>query len=263
MRSMVYIKKNNTSNLSKPVWSGKRYCISLAMILLAGYTLAQYKPSTGNDAVFNFTVTSKSGKPRQDELIILKSKKTRKTYKGNTGTDGKCSVTIPPSDAYTIYYKLFADTVKYKEIEVPGEDHRVTYTLTLKYDPPKVYTLKNVFFETGLSALRKDSYPALNELVDALKSKTSLCIEIAGHTDNVGTPESNQKLSTDRRVGTPTGSSPPTGPTPCGITCSNTALSLSGLLPKAMVKPSLWLQMKLRKAVSKTGEPKSGSFQNN
>jgi len=195
---MVYIKKNNTSNLSKPVWSGKRYCISLAMILLAGYTLAQYKPSTGNDAVFNFTVTSKSGKPRQDELIILKSKKTRKTYKGNTGTDGKCSVTIPPSDAYTIYYKLFADTVKYKEIEVPGEDHRVTYTLTLKYDPPKVYTLKNVFFETGLSALRKDSYPALNELVDALKSKTSLCIEIAGHTDNVGTPESNQKLSTDR-----------------------------------------------------------------
>ena len=198
MRSMVYIKKNNTSNLSKPVWSGKRYCISLAMILLAGYTLAQYKPSTGNDAVFNFTVTSKSGKPRQDELIILKSKKTRKTYKGNTGTDGKCSVTIPPSDAYTIYYKLFADTVKYKEIEVPGEDHRVTYTLTLKYDPPKVYTLKNVFFETGLSALRKDSYPALNELVDALKSKTSLCIEIAGHTDNVGTPESNQKLSTDR-----------------------------------------------------------------
>ena len=198
MRSMVYIKKNNTSNLSKPVWSGKRYCISLAMILLAGYTLAQYKPSTGNDAVFNFTVTSKSGKPRQDELIILKSKKTRKTYKGNTGTDGKCSVTIPPSDAYTIYYKLFADTVKYKEIEVPGEDHRVTYTLTLKYDPPKVYTLKNVFFETGLSALRKDSYPALNELVDALKSKTSLCIEIAGHTDNVGTPESNKKLSEDR-----------------------------------------------------------------
>ena len=197
MRSMVYIKKNNTSNLSKPVWSGKRYCISLAMILLAGYTLAQYKPSTGNDAVFNFTVTSKSGKPRQDELIILKSK-NRKTYKGNTGTDGKCSVTIPPSDAYTIYYKLFADTVKYKEIEVPGEDHRVTYTLTLKYDPPKVYTLKNVFFETGLSALRKDSYPALNELVDALKSKTSLCIEIAGHTDNIGTPESNQKLSTDR-----------------------------------------------------------------
>ena len=198
MRSMVYIKKNNTSNLSKPVWSGKRYCISLAMILLAGYTLAQDKPSTGNDAVFNFTVTSKSGKPRQDELIILKSKKTRKTYKGNTGTDGKCSVTIPPSDVYTIYYKLFADTVKYKEIEVPGEDHRVTYTLTLKYDPPKVYTLKNVFFETGLSALSKDSYPALNELVDALKSKTSLCIEIAGHTDNVGTPESNQKLSTDR-----------------------------------------------------------------
>jgi len=171
--------------------------ISLVFILLAGFCNAQDKPGA-NDAVFNFTVTSKSGKPRQGELIMLKSLKTRKIYQGNTGTDGKCSVTIPPSDNYTIYYKLFSDTVKYNQIEVPGEDHRVTYSLTLKYDPPKTFTLKNVFFETGFSTLRKESFPALNELVDALKSKPALIVEIAGHTDNVGTSESNLKLSADR-----------------------------------------------------------------
>jgi len=170
----------------------------LALLLHAGISNAQEKPATGNDAVFNFTVTSKSGTPRKGELIILKSRKTGKIYQGNTGIDGKCSVSIPPSDNYTIYYKLFADTVKYKQIEVPGDDHRVIYTLTLKFDPPKSYTLKNVFFETGRSSLKTESYPALNELVDALKSKTGLVIEIAGHTDNVGTPESNQKLSVDR-----------------------------------------------------------------
>jgi outer membrane protein OmpA-like peptidoglycan-associated protein len=175
-------------------------CRRLLLAFLPIYSMAQDKPATGNEAVFNFTVTGKSGKPRQEELILLKSKKTKKIYKGSTGADGKCSVAIPPSDAYTIYYKLFADTVKYKEIEVPGEDHRVTYTLTLKYDPPRVYTLKNVFFETGLSALRKESFPALNELVDAMNSKTNLCIEIAGHTDNVGTPESNLKLSEARAI---------------------------------------------------------------
>jgi outer membrane protein OmpA-like peptidoglycan-associated protein len=177
----------------------KKYiCLSLSLILFAGFTNAQEKTPSGNDAVFNFTVTSKAGKPRQGEVIILKSHKTRKIYQGSTGIDGKCIVTIPSSDSYGVFYKLYGDTVKNRDIDIPGGDHRVTYSFTLKYDPPKVYTLKNVFFETGLSSLRKESYPALNELVDALKSKTTLCIEIAGHTDNVGTPESNQKLSTDR-----------------------------------------------------------------
>ncbi|MEI8006165.1 MAG: OmpA family protein [Bacteroidota bacterium] len=176
----------------------KLFYLFIAMTLVTFHGIAQDKSANGNDAVFNFTVTSKSGKPRQGELILLKSKKTKKVYQGNTGADGKCSVGIPPSDAYTIYYKLFADTVKYREIDVPGEDHKVTYTLTLKYDPPKVYTLKNVFFETGLSSIKKESWPALDELVSAMKSKPALCIEIAGHTDNVGKPEANQKLSEDR-----------------------------------------------------------------
>jgi outer membrane protein OmpA-like peptidoglycan-associated protein len=176
----------------------KRYCISMAIILLAGFTKAQDKPAASNDAVFNFTVTSISGNPRQGEVILLKSHKTSRFYQGSTGTDGKCSVTIPSSDKYGIFYKRLMDTVKYNDIEVPGGNHRMLYTLTMKYDPPKTYTLKNVFFETGLSSLRKDSYPALNELVSALKPKTSMHIEIAGHTDNVGKPESNQVLSTDR-----------------------------------------------------------------
>ena len=176
----------------------KSYYISLVVILFAGFTHAQEKTTPGNDAVFNFTVTSKSGNPRQGEVIILKSHKTRKTYTGSTGTDGKCTVTIPLSDSYGVYYKLYGDTVKNRDIDVPGGDHLVTYSFTLKYDPPKVYTLKNVFFETGLSSLRKESFTALNELVAALKAKTNLVIEIAGHTDNVGTSESNQKLSTDR-----------------------------------------------------------------
>lgn len=174
---------------------------SLFLLVIFVLVIADAQEKSGsNEAIFNFTVISKSGKPRQGELIMLKSQKTKRVYKGSTGADGKCSVTIPPSDNYTIYYKLFADTVKYKQIDVPGEDHRVVYTLTLKYDPPKTYTLKNVFFETGLSSLKKESFPALNELVDALKSKPSLNIEIAGHTDNVGNSESNQKLSTDRAI---------------------------------------------------------------
>jgi len=178
----------------------KNYSIFLVFIVLTYLVHAQDKSAAGNDAVFNFTVSNKDNKPRQGELIILKSKTTKMTYEGRTGIDGKCTVIIPSSDTYIIFYKLFADTVKYREIEVPGGDHRMTYTLTLKYNSPKTYTLENVFFETGLASLKKESYPALNELVEALKSKPALVIEIAGHTDNVGTEESNQQLSQGRAM---------------------------------------------------------------
>jgi outer membrane protein OmpA-like peptidoglycan-associated protein len=46
--------------------------------------------------------------------------------------------------------------------------------------------------------LRPDSNKELNELAEYMNLKKTLVIEIAGHTDNVGAPESNQKLSEDR-----------------------------------------------------------------
>jgi OmpA-OmpF porin, OOP family len=175
----------------------KQYFTALAIILLQASSQAQDITSMGADAIFNFVVTSISGKPRQGDLIILKNKKTLKSYQSITGTDGKCAITIPAGETYIIYYKLFIDTIKYREVEVPG-GKRMAYTLSMKYDPPKTFNLKNIFFETGLSTIRKESFPALNELVEALKAKSTVVIEIGGHTDNVGNPESNQKLSTDR-----------------------------------------------------------------
>lgn len=155
------------------------------------------KPS-GTEAVFNVIVTSKSGTPRQGETIILVKKADGKKFAGNTGPDGKCTIRIPSGDKYTVYYKYFSDQVKYKEIDVPGGDHRMTYTFTMKYDPPRTFTLKNVFFDTGKATIRKESNEALDELVTVMKVKPKMEIEISGHTDNVGSPEANLKLSADR-----------------------------------------------------------------
>jgi outer membrane protein OmpA-like peptidoglycan-associated protein len=174
-----------------------KYFLTVVVIFFVAISQAQTDTPTANDAIFNFIVTSVSGKPRQGDLIILKSKKTLKKYQSLTGIDGKCTLTIPPGETYTIYYKVFTDTVKYQDIEVPA-GKRMAYTLSMKYDPPKKFTLKNIFFETGLSKLTKESYTALNELVELMKVKKTMVIEISGHTDNVGNPETNQKLSADR-----------------------------------------------------------------
>ena len=58
--------------------------------------------------------------------------------------------------------------------------------------------LNNVFFDAGLSTLKRESFGELNNLATMMKLNPSIQIELAGHTDNLGTPEVLQKLSEDR-----------------------------------------------------------------
>ncbi|MGC4022677.1 MAG: OmpA family protein [Cyclobacteriaceae bacterium] len=58
--------------------------------------------------------------------------------------------------------------------------------------------LNNVFFEQGKPTLRKESYPELDRLVKIMTENPRMQIEIAGHTDNVGSPTALMKLSQDR-----------------------------------------------------------------
>jgi outer membrane protein OmpA-like peptidoglycan-associated protein len=53
-------------------------------------------------------------------------------------------------------------------------------------------------FETGKSTIAPDSAKTLDAAADALKAAGDFRVEVAGHTDNVGTPEMNLKLSEDR-----------------------------------------------------------------
>ena len=58
--------------------------------------------------------------------------------------------------------------------------------------------LKNIFFETGSSLLDGRSSAEIDRLVKNLKENPDLRIQIAGHTDNVGSDAANKKLSEDR-----------------------------------------------------------------
>ena len=60
--------------------------------------------------------------------------------------------------------------------------------------------LRNVFFSTGKSEVKIDSYPELDRLIQLMNDVPSLKIELSGHTDNVGSEELNQSLSYRRAV---------------------------------------------------------------
>lgn len=71
---------------------------------------------------------------------------------------------------------------------------------------PELTEVRNVFkkamngiqFETGKSTIKRVSFPILDQIVALLDVDTTYNLVIKGHTDNVGNPQSNMKLSKDR-----------------------------------------------------------------
>ena len=74
----------------------------------------------------------------------------------------------------------------------------VNFEYKLTIEEPKVFTLNNVFFDSGKSTLKPESSRELDELKEYMSLKMTLHVEIAGHTDNVGNKDANQKFSEDR-----------------------------------------------------------------
>jgi len=61
----------------------------------------------------------------------------------------------------------------------------------------EIIRLNNIFFEFGKSELKSASFPELDRVVVLMKDN-AIEIEMAGHTDNIGSEEANLKLSTER-----------------------------------------------------------------
>ena len=59
-------------------------------------------------------------------------------------------------------------------------------------------TLNNLFFEYKKSTLNSESFPELDRVVELMKKKKTLQVEISGHTDNIGGDAYNMKLSEQR-----------------------------------------------------------------
>jgi len=63
---------------------------------------------------------------------------------------------------------------------------------------PVSIDLKGVNFDFDKSTLRPDAVVILNQAIDILKRYPDLKVEVAGHTDSIGTDAYNQKLSERR-----------------------------------------------------------------
>ncbi|MCB0994158.1 MAG: OmpA family protein, partial [Acidimicrobiales bacterium] len=60
------------------------------------------------------------------------------------------------------------------------------------------FSLNPIQFATGSATILTESTPILDEVADTLLANPGLRLVVEGHTDNIGSPESNQVLSEQR-----------------------------------------------------------------
>ena len=168
--------------------------ISSILISFNGYS--QDIEPTMNEAVLNVKVISETGGPSIGDTIHFTAS-TGEKYFGVSNIEGSFSLLIPNGQMYTATYKDRNGDALSTPIELPGNE-LIEINWELKFELPKLYTLDNVFFDLGKTSLRPESYEELNELVEIMKIKETMQIEIGGHTDNVGDESTNQRISEGR-----------------------------------------------------------------
>lgn len=161
---------------------------------------AQQAPlkATINQALLKVTVIDDKKIPQAGQTVTFTSPADGKTYSGTTDIQGKFSLLIPPGQKYKVSYRIFNALYNDQVLNLPLAAGPYNFEYTITASPPIVFTLNNVFFDSGKSTLRPESDKELNQLAEYMSLKKTLVIEIAGYTDNVGDVNANQKLSLDR-----------------------------------------------------------------
>jgi outer membrane protein OmpA-like peptidoglycan-associated protein len=99
-----------------------------------------------------------------------------------------------PGGGLDLYSFALPETVRPEPVEYKEEITEVAPELKVG----ESITLKNVFFQTGKYTLLDISIVELDKVVEMMQRHPSMRIELGGHTDNVGSEASNQKLSEQR-----------------------------------------------------------------
>lgn len=145
----------------------------------------------------------KTGKPIEAKVVYETLPNGEEVGEAYTNpTTGEYTIMLPYGSLYSYraVAKDFISVGKNIDLTTIGE-YKEIKNEELKLVPivqGSTVALNNIFFEFGRAALREDSFPELNRLIDVLNENQGLVIEIQGHTDNVGSDESNLKLSQDR-----------------------------------------------------------------
>jgi outer membrane protein OmpA-like peptidoglycan-associated protein len=119
----------------------------------------------------------------------------------NVMENGYYELKLPPGKQYVISANAQEYFPSFENINLVSHaaDSKVFKNLLIiPIEVGQAVRLNNIFFETGKSVLKKESFTELDRVVSFLKENPHLKIEIGGHTDNTGNASANVRLSEAR-----------------------------------------------------------------
>ena len=141
------------------------------------------------------------GLPSSVELTDVISKQP--ISKLQTDEEGSYLVTLPVGKDYAFNVNRKGYLFYSENFDLSGKAPDSTYIVNIALQPIEAnasIVLKNVFFDTKKTDLRSESITELDNVVRLMNDNPKLKVLISGHTDDVGSPSDNLKLSTGRAV---------------------------------------------------------------
>lgn len=180
----------------------RKISLTLVAFCIGSIAYSQSKTDTTKKAILQVHLTNSKQQPLDKEEIIISSSNKKKSYRIITNQQGNGSAIVDPGYLYIIQLKTIGDTTTYGKIEIdplgPNEFYKEPFSLDMMYEPARAYTFHHLEFDVAKATVKKESYKELDQLVEYMQRKTAVTIEIAGHTDNVGSDDDNKKLSQQR-----------------------------------------------------------------
>ena len=180
----------------------KKYLLLVVLSAIYSISFAQTKKNSTKKAVIEIHLTNSKQKPLPNEEIIIAASARKKNYRAITDAKGAATISVEPGDNYIIKLKTIGDTTTYGNIEIDpltaNQFYKSPFNIDMISEPAKAYTFHHLEFDIAKATLKNNSYKELEQLVEFMQRKTTVTIEITGHTDNVGNDADNKKLSQQR-----------------------------------------------------------------
>ncbi|MDD3478791.1 MAG: OmpA family protein [Paludibacteraceae bacterium] len=119
----------------------------------------------------------------------------------SNGETGEYTVALPAGIFYSYLAKAekhlpASENVDARELAATSVIEKNLYLVPIEVG--QTIRLNNIFFDFGKATLKPESNEELDNMVKILNENSKMEIQIAGHTDNVGSDDANMKLSDDR-----------------------------------------------------------------
>ena len=118
-----------------------------------------------------------------------------------TDETGNYLITLPTGKDYAFNVNRRGYLFFSENFSLTGKPADSTYHINIPMQPIEanaMVVLKNIFFDLNKYDLKPQSRVELDQVIQLLKENATVKIEISGHTDNIGKPADNLKLSESR-----------------------------------------------------------------